>query len=47
MVNPEAVVMGLSESLLTTISGLAIFTVAAFLWFFLRVGLWSAERSAS
>ena len=46
VVNPGAVVMGLSESLLTTITGMAIFTISAFLWFFLRVGLWSAERSA-
>lgn len=47
VVNPPAVIMGLSESLLTTVSGMVILTVAAFLWFFLRVGLWSAERSSS
>ena len=44
VVNPPAVVMGLSESLLTTVSGMVVFTVSAFLWFFLRVGLWTTER---
>ena len=44
IVNPQMVVMGLSESLLTTVSGMMVFTVSAFLWFFLRVGLWTTER---
>lgn len=44
VVSPSAVVMGLSESLLTTVSGMMIFTVSAFFWFFLRIGLWTAQR---
>ena len=44
IVSPSMVVLGLSESLLTTVTGMMIFTVSAFLWFFLRVGLWSRER---
>lgn len=46
VVSPPMVVLGLSESLLTTVTGMIVFTVAGFLWFFLRVGLWSAERRA-
>jgi hypothetical protein len=44
IVSPQAVVMGISESLLTTVSGMVVFTVSAFLWFSLRVGLWTAQR---
>lgn len=44
VVSPPAVVYGLSESLLTTVTGMVVFTVAAFLWFFLRIGLWTADR---
>ncbi len=44
IVNPQAVVMGLSESLLTPVAGMFVLVIAAFLWFFLRVGLWSAQR---
>lgn len=39
VVNPPAVAYGISESLLTTISGMVVLLVAAFLWFFLRLGL--------
>lgn len=46
IVNPQMVAYGLSESLLTPIAGMVVLVVAAFLWFFLRVGLWSrAERA--
>lgn len=46
IVNPQMVAYGLSESLLTPIAGMVVLVIAAFLWFFLRVGLWSqAERS--
>ena len=41
VVNPQAVVYGLSESLLTTVTGMVVLVIAAFLWFFLRVGLWA------
>ena len=46
VVSPPMVVMGLSESLLTPVSGMFVFVVAGFLWFFLRVGLWAVERRA-
>ena len=46
IVNPQTVVMGLSESLLTSVSGMVLFVVSAFLWFFLRIGLWTLERRA-
>lgn len=45
-INPPMVTYGLSESLLTPVTGMVIFVVAAFLWFFLRLGLWSVERRA-
>ncbi len=44
VVSPPMVILGLSESLLTPVSGMVIFTVSAFLWFGLRLGLWSLER---
>ena len=44
IVNPQAVTYGLSESLLTPVSGMIIFVLAAFCWFFLRLGLWTVER---
>lgn len=44
IVNPQAVTYGLSESLLTPVSGMVIFILAAFCWFFLRLGLWTVER---
>ena len=44
VVSPPMVVLGLSESLLTTVTGMMVFTASAFLWFFLRVGLWTVER---
>lgn len=47
IVSPQMVVFGLSESLMTTVSGMVVFTVSAFLWFFLRTGLWSIEKRAS
>jgi len=43
IVSPQAVAYGISESLLTPISGMVVFLVAAFLWFFLRLGLWARE----
>ena len=39
VVSPPKVAMGISESLLTTITGMVVLVLAAFLWFFLRVGL--------
>jgi biopolymer transport protein ExbB/TolQ len=47
IVSPTAIAIGISESLLTPISGMAVLTVAAFCWFFLRLGLWSVERRAT
>jgi biopolymer transport protein ExbB/TolQ len=44
IVNPNLVVLGLSESLLTPVAGMFVLVTSAFLWFFLRVGLWSAQR---
>lgn len=44
VVSPQMVAYGISESLLTPISGMAVLVVAAFLWFFLRLGLWMRER---
>lgn len=44
VVSPNMVVLGLSESLLTPVAGMFVLVISAFLWFFLRVGLWSAER---
>jgi hypothetical protein len=44
IVSPNMVVLGLSESLLTPVAGMFVFVVSAFLWFFLRVGLWTKER---
>jgi len=41
VVSPKAVAIGLSESLSTPVAGMFVFLVAAFLWFFLRVALWS------
>jgi biopolymer transport protein ExbB/TolQ len=43
-VNPPMVTYGLSESLLTPVTGMFIFLLAAFCWFFLRLGLWTVER---
>ena len=43
-VSPNMVVLGLSESLLTPVAGMFVFVVSVFLWFFLRVGLWTKER---
>ena len=44
VVSPPMVVLGLSESLLTTVTGMMLLCVSAFLWFLLRVGLWARER---
>ena len=44
VVSPPMVVLGLSESLLTTVTGMIVLCVSAFLWFLLRIGLWTAER---
>ena len=46
IVNPQAVAYGISESLLTPVAGMVVLVVAAALWFFLRLGLWSVERRA-
>lgn len=43
LVSPDMVVYGLSESLLTPVAGMFVLVGSAFLWFFLRVGLWAAE----
>jgi len=47
IVSPQAVAYGISESLLTPLAGMAVLVVAAFLWFFLRLGLWSAPLQES
>ena len=44
VVSPNMVVYGLSESLLTPVAGMFVLVISAFLWFFLRVSLWSVER---
>jgi biopolymer transport protein ExbB/TolQ len=44
VVSPNMVVYGLSESLLTPVAGMFVLVISAFLWFFLRVGLWSVDR---
>ena len=44
VVSPDMVVYGLSESLLTPVAGMFVLVGSAFLWFFLRLGLWSRER---
>lgn len=46
LVSPPAVAYGISESLLTTISGMVVLLVAAFLWFFLRLGLSARQGGA-
>ena len=43
LVSPDRVVYGLSVSLLTPGAGRFVLVGSAFLWFFLRVGLWAAE----
>jgi len=42
--SPKLVVLGVSESLQTPLGGMFVFVISAFLWFFLRVGLWTKER---
>lgn len=44
LASPKLVVLGVSESLQTPLGGMVVFVVSAFLWFFLRVGLWTKER---
>jgi hypothetical protein len=44
IVNPQAVVHGISESLLTPVAGMAVLIAAAVVWSVLRLGLWTAER---
>lgn len=44
-VSPKAVAIGLSESLSTPLAGMFVLVVAAFLWFLLRVALWSRTES--
>lgn len=46
IVSPQAVVYGLSESLLTPMTGMFVLVISGFLWFALRVGLWNLERRA-
>ena len=43
IVSPQAVAYGISESLLTPISGMVVFLVATLFWFVLRIGLWVRE----
>ncbi len=43
IVSPQAVAYGISESLLTPVAGMAVLVAAAFLWFFLRLGLWAED----
>ena len=44
IVSPNMVVLGLSESLQTPLGGMVVFVISGFVWFFLRVGLWTKER---
>ena len=44
IINPQLVVYGLSESLLTPVTGVFILVGAGCLWFCLRLGLWTLER---
>lgn len=44
IVSPNMVVLGLSESLQTPFGGMVVFVISGFVWFFLRVGLWTKER---
>jgi hypothetical protein len=44
IVSPRAVTIGLAESLVTPVAGMTVLVVAAFLWFLLRIGLWSIGR---
>ena len=44
VVSPPMVAYGISESLLAPMTGMAVLVGAAFLWFFLRLGLWSRGR---
>jgi len=46
IVNPQAVTYGLSESLLTPLAGMTVMVIAAFVWFFLRIGLWTTKRGS-
>ena len=46
IVSPEAVAYGISESLLTPIAGMTVLIGAAFVWFLLRLGLWTMKREA-
>lgn len=43
VVNPKMVAYGISESLLTSVAGMAVLVGALLLWFVLRLGLWSLE----
>lgn len=44
LASPQLVVLGVAESLQTPLGGMFVFVISAFLWFFLRVGLWAKER---
>ncbi len=44
IVSPRAVVYGISETLQTPVAGMIVLVASAFLWFFLRLGLWPVER---
>ncbi len=46
IISPQAVAYGISESLLTPITGMAVLVYAAFVWFLLRLGLWTVEKRA-
>ena len=47
IVNPQAVAIGISESLLTPLAGMCVLVGSAVLWSLLRFGLWSIERKTA
>jgi biopolymer transport protein ExbB/TolQ len=47
VVSPEAVSVGISESLWTPLTGMAVLVGAAVLWSLLRLRLWSIEHKIS
>jgi hypothetical protein len=47
IVSPQAVALGISESLLTPLAGMFVLVGSAVLWSLLRLGLWSAGRKTS
>lgn len=47
IVSPQAVAIGISESLLTPLAGMFVLVGSAVAWSLLRLGLWSAERKTA